>query len=343
MAVSARTFQILYVIRQRALEDLPTKFDDFGDFFSARRKQAPDIYGRAYIAPSALTPLLQRMTTGDNLLTLAEDGEYEFTPQGSQMADLLDGYDACSVHFIDDYKAKVCLAVLKQRQRLGQGPINPREAAALANISLDSARRGMTSLVEDGLAIEDRTERTPVYSAKLSAAAHAEIDDLVDDLIEDHKPAVSEEEIEKAARIPLDEDDPIALALGEIDEDDTDWATRATVEQPEEDDEADILPLPLGKILQDDGPDAEPPVNWPTSDPFEFAPKGVEFQQAEEGEQAEVEDAEEAAGFYDWNDVPVEIQKAFAARAKACGMTLNLFLAALNHRQESQVRAVLVG
>ena len=156
MAVNARTFQILYIVRQRAVADQTTSSGEISEFIADRRKSAPESYGKAYIAPSALTQMLQRMTTVEHLLTV-DDGVYEFTPQGSQMADLLVDVDACSDLFIDSYKEAVCLAVLQQRQRLGQPPANPREVAAIANISLDSARRGLTALAEHDKIVEDRS------------------------------------------------------------------------------------------------------------------------------------------------------------------------------------------
>ena len=39
MSVSARTFQVLYIIRERALQDLPTKLPDFSEFIADRRRK----------------------------------------------------------------------------------------------------------------------------------------------------------------------------------------------------------------------------------------------------------------------------------------------------------------
>ena len=88
MAINARTFQILYIIRERAVADLATTAKHVSAFIMARRKDAPAIYSRSYIAPGAVQQILNRMTTGEGLLTL-EDNEYLFTAKGSLMADLL--------------------------------------------------------------------------------------------------------------------------------------------------------------------------------------------------------------------------------------------------------------
>lgn len=328
MAINARTFEILYIVRQRAVLDLPTKLNDFSEFIAARRKTAPDIYHRAYIAPSALVPLLHRMTTGEGVLTLSISGEYEFIPRGSQMADLLVDLDACTTRFIENYKEEICLAVLQQRQRLGQGSVNPREVAAIANISLDSARRGLEALIGTRGVVEDRSERTPTYA--IEAATPVEEDD--DD------EGVTEADIEAAARIPLDDDeDPIASALRDLENEDEAWATAGP--PPPAADESDELELPLalGQILADEGPDDDEPVPpAPSNDPFAFVPSAV----AEEPE--EDEDLTKADP-YAWEDVPKEVLEGFVLRAKAAGMTLAGFLDGLNQLHEAQVRSALFG
>jgi len=347
MATNARTFEILYIVRKRALLDSPTKFDDIMSFIANRRKTAPDIYGKAYIAPSALVPLLQRMTTGENLLTLTEDGEYEFTARGSQMADLLDGLDACSIHFMDGYKSKVCLAVLQQRIRLGQGPATPREVAAISNISLDSARRGLGVLVEVGEATEDRTARTPFYfienveeNAKpskpglsvttalaQSGLVAAEQDQLWAQAQEEEEEekeeevtnTVTDEEIEAAARRGL------AAALAEIDEDDDGWATSVPatlVAVPDDAEDGDLLPLPLGQILGDDGPDEEKASSAPTLSELVGA----------------VIDKVDPTG---WNSVSPKVRALCTMQAQACGLSLNEFLDTILKANQNRMRVAL--
>jgi len=336
MSVSARTFQLLYIIRQRALDDQPTKLGDFSDFIAARRKDAPDIYYRAYIAPSALVPLLQRMTTEERVLTLdLSTREYEFTPMGSQMADLLVNLDACSSHFIDNYKEEICLAVLQQRQRLGQGAVSPREVSSISNISLDSARRGLEALAAEGKIVEDRSSRTPVYSLPAPPVVEVE-DDVEPEELPVAKPPVSEEEIEKAARKGLD----IAAALAEIDEDDPTWACGVGPTPKVEDDE-DILPLPLGKILQDDGPDVEENSPHFTQDPFKFTPPPPPTaEELEEDDDMDPQwEAEENP--YNWNSVPAETREGLILRAKSAGVSLTDFFDILNALHEEKVRAAL--
>ena len=336
MAINARTFEILYIVRQRAVLDLPTKLDDFSEFIAARRKDAPDIYHRAYIAPSALAPLLHRMTTGEGVLTLGTNGEYELTPRGSQMADLLVGLDACSSGFLDNYKEAIGLAVLQQRQRLGQGPVNPREVSAIANISLDSARRGLTILAEHNKIVEDRTSRTPTYTMPEPVVPADDADEdmpMATDRINDG--GVTEADIEEAARLPLDdEEDPIASALRDLENEDDSWATAGPPPPPADEDEELELPLALGQILADDGPDDDEPAPPPPSnDPFAFVPP----RDTEEPEDLTKADP------YAWEDVPEEMLEGFVLRAKAAGMTLAEFLDGLNQLHEAQVRAALFG
>jgi len=339
MAINARTFEILYIVRQRAMLDLPTKLEDFSEFIAARRKDAPDIYYRAYIAPSALVPLLHRMTTGEGLLTFgghSQDCEYEFTPRGSQMADLLVDLDACTTRFLENYKEEICLAVLQQRQRLGQGPVNPREVAAIANISLDSARRGLEALASGNRGVvEDRSERTPTYA--IEAATPVEEDE--------DEGGVTEADIEAAARIPLDEnEDPIRAALRDLENEDDAWATAGPPPPAADEDEELELPLALGQILADDGPDEEPPPKW-SGDPFAFAPQGVEYEEHEEdrAEEALRQLDKMPEDDYCWENVPAETREGIIIRAKAAGMPLNKFLFLLNQLHEAQVRAALFG
>lgn len=324
MAVSARTFQALYIVRQRAVNDLPTVFDDFGAFIAARRKDAPDIYHKAYMNPSALGPLLHRMTTGDNVLTLTS-GLYDFTPMGSQMADLLVDIDACGSRFIENYKEEIALAVLQQRQRIGQGPVTPRETASIANISLDSARRGLSTLVAKGLCEENRDGRTPVYELTTPEAS-----------VEDKKRI--DADIEKAARIPLndgDDNDPnfegftqalnIAMSgkidpevsniLDGIDEDDSNWV--GDPPPPVDDDDNDLLALPLGKILGDDEPERV--------GPFQFKSKHEELLRSP----------------HDWNAVTDQVQASLITQAQACGMDLNEFMDTLARANKMRMAKAL--
>ena len=104
MAINARTFQLLYITRQRALKDLPTKVKDMSTFINKRRKANPSMYEKAYLAPASIRDMVQRMTTGEGLLTIADEGNLELTVRGSQMADLLSEIDACSTFFHADWK-----------------------------------------------------------------------------------------------------------------------------------------------------------------------------------------------------------------------------------------------
>ena len=215
MTVNARTFQILYIVRARALMNQMTALEDFTNFIASERKTAPGIYRRAYIAPSAMVPLLHRMTTKDNLLTLSNYEEYEFTPQGSQIADLLTGIDGCSSWFIDNYKEIVCQAMLQQRQRLGLGATHAREIAAVANISLDSARRGLSKLVEKGI-VEEITSASGTREYIIVDVPTASKVETKDDVVAIGADVESQEavvdskllaDVEAAACIPLNDDD----------------------------------------------------------------------------------------------------------------------------------------
>ena len=328
MAVNARTFQVLYVIRQRALADLDTTRTDIGEFIAGRRESAPESYDKAYIAPSALQLILQRMTTTDGLLMLEGKLAYGFTPKGSQMADLMQHLDGCSTWFIDNYKEAVSHAVLKQRSRLGQGRITPREVASIANISLDSARRGLAACFNEGNASEDRGERTPTYALIDVAKADPE----------------SPEEIDKTY-LAGDDEPPepgsIASALADIDESD-DWPIEGD-QIPEAD--PDSLVLKLGAILQDDGPDDE--VEELCS---HLANLGVDVGDETVGPQDEAPgpfnlddpaDDEETFDDYDWRGVPPSIQNGFVLRAMAAGVTLAQFLDILGLTHERKIREAL--
>jgi hypothetical protein len=358
MAVNARTFQILYIVRQRALTDLPTTMDDILSFIACRRRDAPDIYHRAYIAPSALVPLLHRMTTGEGLLMVEPTtSEYQLSTRGSQMADLLDGTDACGNSFLEFYKEEVCLAVLKQRQRLNQPPANPREIAALANISLDSARRGLTALVENLQIVEDRTMRTPTYMRpdfRASAPPVAPVDPPPDFVTDGQDGdvttpgglelrVVTEADIEKAARIPLDDEVDISDVLADIDEDDDEWATAGPPPKELVDPE-DLLSLPLGRILGEEDVEETVEKTEPSSDPFDFTPPKVEAdsepEEADEDDDGAIEADE--YGPYDWTGVTLDNRDQLVAQAQACGLSLNHFLEILNRQHKDKVQRALL-
>ena len=156
MAVNARTFQVLSIIRERALADLTTTQEDISEFIANHRKISPVNYNRAYISPSALASILDRMAGPDDLLSQGTKNEFWMSPMGSQMADLLVDIDGCSNLFIDNYKKMVCYAALQQRSRLGQGAATPNDIADATGLSGDSVRRGLSDLVVDHLVEEDR-------------------------------------------------------------------------------------------------------------------------------------------------------------------------------------------
>ena len=336
MAINARTFQILYIIRERAVADLATTAKHVSAFIMARRKDAPAIYSRSYIAPGAVQQILNRMTTGEGLLTL-EDNEYLFTAKGSLMADLLAELDACSDRFIDNYKELVSLAVLQQRQRLAQGAANPREVATIANISLDSARRGLSDLAAKDTVIEDRTHRTPTYKLPVVAVPVGPSDPAVVAANAAAFGAPNVSGIGKGTDAFSDPSgiakaDPIADALAGIDEDEG-WAATGDA-PPDQPDDEDLLPLALGKILQDDKADA--PMAAFTTDPDAL---GLSVP---EPTFASVEpEVEKVTDPYDWDSVTTEVRASHIASARACGMTLSGYFGALNHRHEEKIRLAL--
>ena len=366
MAVNARTFQILYIVRARASEDKPTRLDDFAEFIADRRKSAPDIYSRAYIAPSAMVPILQRMTTGDNLLTLDPvSHSYEFTPRGSQMADLLIDLDACSEQFIDNYKEKVCQAVLQQRQRLGQGAATAREVAAIANISLDSARRGLESLGDQGLA-EYTGDRTLVYSlpkvpevvkvdkevARIidSIEAGARLDAALDNIIEDDDDNEDEAPLSlpdlivrqkaKAAKaaddVRLAGIEAAARLIAET-EDDPDYdPIRAALAEIDENETA-IFGLgknhKILKPLQDEAP--------PINDDDDGLPLSFDAVLPTEDEEEEVCEKNVESGPYAWESVSEKIREGLIIQAKAAGLTLDNFFDLLGYTNQQRIREAL--
>jgi len=308
MSVSARTFQLLYIVRQRALLDKPTSSDDFAEFVHTRRKSAPALYSQAYISPSAIEDSLQRMTTEG--LVIQVDGVYNLTPMGSQMADILDGIDACTDKFLLDYKEEVTRGVLKQQARLGGKALNVREIAGIANISLDSARRGLVDLYAKGEIVEIASGRSNVYT-------------------------LATPPMEPVVQAPqTDDDDGVRAALRTLAEDEDVPISKA----PEED------TVPLGAVLQDEGPDHEPEdappqaeeappqtghwqARWVVGEPPKAGPT-VSFASWAPDQEAPDQEAPEPAKDPEdlWGAVPPRIRQKYLDAAKVTGLGLNEFL-----------------
>lgn len=141
--VNARTYQVLYVIRQLARADKDATVAAIGDFIADRRKAAPDTYSNAYISPGNLVEMCQRLTQ-EGLLTPGP--AFELTPQGSLMADVINDVDACTSTFIEGYKGIVVEEALRQRARVGLGPATQQDLAQATGFSVDSVRRGISEL-----------------------------------------------------------------------------------------------------------------------------------------------------------------------------------------------------
>ena len=327
MSVSARTFQLLYIIRQRMGLNQSTKLADFSEFIADRRKTAPALYGNAYISPSALQDLLGRMTI-ENLVT-PNDGGYQLEHMGSQMADLLTGIDACTTGFIENYKEMVVKAALEQRARLGQGPANQREIAAVTNISLDSARRGLETLVKDGTVIENSTGRSQTYT--LATPPMTAIPSIMDT----QEVVIAEVQANIAAQ---DAQDDIKKALSSIDDSDA--------------------PIPLSAVLQDDGPDVEPAAvvtqdetteapEECTSCAAQVAPENEHPAGEEDGEEDFLlEDQGEGEPLileYSWDSVPMQVRDAIFIQAEAAGMTLPQFLLSVVETNQRRIRRAING
>lgn len=315
MSVSARTFQLLYIVRQRALEDKGTRLEDFSEFIAERRKAIPDLYTNAYISPSALLDLLDRMSTTERLLVHEATGEYTFTPAGSQMADLLSEIDACSYHFIDNYKEKVVLAALKQRHRLGQGAATQREVASVTNISLDSARRGLAALIDQDLVQEEKDGRSAVYSLKNPPASTTAT--VVIDLSEDDTPDPEPKDPELAAALAQTDDGTpprpvgdtyVRDALAGFDDSDEVLPVRGPEPDPED------MPLSVGNILGDEQPDIDEAFKEPTD-------CGREKD--------------------DWHDVPKDIRQGHKVLAEAAGVSLTDYLRILLEKHKDRVKTAL--
>jgi len=299
MSVSARTFQLLYIVRQRALKDLPTTVHDFSAFISERRAEAPLAYDRAYIAPSAIQDILDRMCSPMENLLVHNNGQFEFEFMGSQMADLLDDIDACSSAFIDGYKEQVVKAVLEQRARLNQPRANQRDIAACANISLDSARRGLQTLMDAGLVIEYATGRTQTYELAKPPAVVVQA------------PVQPTSIRDALAGISDDPAKPVIIpeALRSLNEEDL---------LPGQPDDA---PVPLGTVLQDGGPDVDIPMAKDDSDEASPVAEGQE-----DLHDLEDEIPPQTSRRYDWQRVPDFIQADLIVQAKACDMSLADYL-----------------
>ena len=347
MSVSARTFQLLYIIRQRALQDQSTRLTDFSEFIADRRKTAPALYGNAYISPSALTDLLGRMAI-ENLVT-ATDGEYQLEHMGSQMADLLTDLDACTTGFIENYKEAVVKAALEQRARLGQGPATQRDLAAITNISVDSTRRALETLVASGVVIENTSGRNQTYTLTTPP------------MVTTPAPAITDTQEVVIADVKANIAQSLDLDLGDIDAVRTlDPDLKAALDNID-------APVPLGAVLQDDGPDVEPAVvtqtqteapQWVTSTMIQAQAQQVldDIQQASaEGSwQSEEqcpgncpacdedcgEDGEEP---YDWNEVPVVVRDALYIQSQAVGMDLGQYLLTLAEQAENRLRHAVTG
>ena len=347
MSVSARTFQLLYIIRQRALQDQSTRLTDFSEFIADRRKTAPALYGNAYISPSALTDLLGRMAI-ENLVT-ATDGEYQLEHMGSQMADLLTDLDACTTGFIENYKEAVVKAALEQRARLGQGPATQLDLAAITNISVDSTRRALETLVASGVVIENTSGRNQTYTLTTPP------------MVTTPAPAITDTQEVVIADVKANIAQSLDLDLGDIDAVRTlDPDLKAALDNID-------APVPLGAVLQDDGPDVEPAVvtqtqteapQWVTSTMIQAQAQQVldDIQQASaEGSwQSEEqcpgncpacdedcgEDGEEP---YDWNEVPVVVRDALYIQSQAVGMDLGQYLLTLAEQAENRLRHAVTG
>jgi len=344
MAVNARTFQVLSIIRERALADLTTTQEDISESIANHRKISPGNYNRAYISPSALVSILDRMVGPDDLLSHGEENDYWLTPMGSQMADLLVNIDGCSNLFIDNYKKMVCYAALQQHSRLGLGPATPSDIANATGLSGDSVRRGLSDLVQDNQVEEDRSGRPNLYTLPSGA----------DDGSTPEKAQVSEEDIEDAARKGYNlgkkvDDDPttniIAETLAEIAAgEDECWVP--TKDAPLlAHDPLDHLPRTLSQLLE-----SNPPTNAYESfwDPKPFATVEQPAEETEFEKHLDIAEETEFDTFPTrigeaWFEVPFETRESLYAQATASGMTLPDFLDTLVHSHETKIREVLFG
>lgn len=342
MSVNARTFQILYIIRRRTTGDEgPTTQADILKFIANRRREKVSmLYAKAYISPSSLTGILKRMSTVENLLEFdASDSSYGLSVVGSQMADLLKNIDACTVAFIGHYKREICKAALEQCERLGLGPATPREIAATARISLDSARRGLAELLDLDRVIEDRSSRTATYILKKipgnpNALAQARARVVVADVLEDapfpFKTSAQRNPVNAPiagaavdpAPTPGDKDENVAL-LQEIDEEPLTLIPGDPTEKP-------LPPIPLSLVLGDKGTDNEGTDGLiATDDEVEEAAR----QFAPNDENQVINQA--------WADVDLDTRAILFTQATACGMEFTEFLKTIAKANESRMNEAL--
>lgn len=214
--VNARTYEVLYIIRQLARADKDATVTAISGFIAERRHAAPDTYANAYISPGNLTESLQRLVQ-EGVLTLGP--AFAMTPKGSQMADVLDDVDACTTTFLEGYKGIIVEAALKQRVRLNLPPASQQDLAQATGLSVDSVRRGLSEL--EGTVITTAMGRTqtytlanppavPVPSSTLPAA------DILGDF--DDSPLVPDSAPDPVAEPDADETVDIARLLEGVDE-----------------------------------------------------------------------------------------------------------------------------
>lgn len=170
--VNARTYQVLYIIRQLARADKDATATAISGFIAERRHAAPDTYANAYIPPGNLSESLQRLAQ-EGVLTRGP--AFQMTPKGSQMADVLDDVDACTTTFIEGYKGLIVEAALKQRVRVGLPPATQQDLAQATGLSVDSVRRGLSEL--EGKVITTATGRVQTYTLSSPPAAQAATSD----------------------------------------------------------------------------------------------------------------------------------------------------------------------
>jgi hypothetical protein len=119
-AVNGRTFQVLHAVRNLARTSTPATVQNIGDLFRAKKAQDKGTYATAYLSPSTISDILNRLCHKDyGLLDFRDAGKplsntpwdppskkYHLTPKGSLVADSLDllTVDTCSTDFLLQYK-----------------------------------------------------------------------------------------------------------------------------------------------------------------------------------------------------------------------------------------------
>lgn len=166
MTMNARTYQVLSVVRKLAQEDVPVSQERIAAYIADLRKSAPSLYDRAYISPSGLKNLLFRLRSPERLLKLNGNGGLDFTPKGSQIADLFHDVDTCTSNFQEFYKREVVLAALRQRQRLDMGFVSAGTLAEITGMSAQSVREGLALLEFEDLLEKDESDRAVRYELK---------------------------------------------------------------------------------------------------------------------------------------------------------------------------------